>query len=383
MDYEKLHKYTIYKLQQMVNSGKITVEIARCICADFVPESEDGGIRKELLDFCKNRAEKYSNDPKYKNISAWIAWLEKQGEQKPADKVEPKFHEGDWVVRNGETLQISGIDTVLDGTFHYWFTKGTWLSSKNMENAMLWTIQDAKAGDVLFCKGNIKDSNGIKYERLCLFNNLDNAFFTLTKTSNFVEEYDIDVNIDYPDNIVPATKKQKEILFMAMADAGYTFDFEKKALKKIEKKPDNDLPKGEDYGIDGLWHAERILEKTLGEVEGYQSDDGILEHKCAISSIKELKKMKQQNWSEEDENHVKSILSTIECCKAQFPNAQAVIEAYNADIDWLKSLRPQSQWKPDSSMLICLEYAIKHINKDGDKRILSKLLEQLKKLREE
>lgn len=46
-------------------------------------------------------------------------------------------------------------------------------------------------------------------------------------------------------------------------------------------------------------------------------------------------------------------------------------------------LRPQNRWKPDSSMLICLEYAIKHINKDGDKRILSKLLEQLKKLREE
>ena len=46
-------------------------------------DSEDEKIRKELLDFCKNRAENYPNDPKYKNISAWIAWLEKQGEQKP------------------------------------------------------------------------------------------------------------------------------------------------------------------------------------------------------------------------------------------------------------------------------------------------------------
>ena len=47
-------------------------------------DSADERIRKELLDFCKNRAEKYFNDPKYKNISAWIAWLEKQGE-KPAE----------------------------------------------------------------------------------------------------------------------------------------------------------------------------------------------------------------------------------------------------------------------------------------------------------
>ena len=41
-------------------------------------ESEDERVRKELLNYCKNRAEKYPNDPKYKNISAWIAWLEKQ-----------------------------------------------------------------------------------------------------------------------------------------------------------------------------------------------------------------------------------------------------------------------------------------------------------------
>lgn len=45
---------------------------------------------------------------------------------------------------------------------------------------------------------------------------------------------------------------------------------------------------GEDYGIDGLFHAVRILEKTLGKVEGYQSDDGILAHKAAIAAIKFL-----------------------------------------------------------------------------------------------
>jgi hypothetical protein len=55
------------------------------ICDYIFPElkeSEDEKIRKELLDYCKNKAEKYPNDPKYQNISAWIAWLEKQGKQK-------------------------------------------------------------------------------------------------------------------------------------------------------------------------------------------------------------------------------------------------------------------------------------------------------------
>ena len=35
--------------------------------------------------------------------------LEKQSEQKSADKVEPKFHEGDWVVRGDTIAQILDI----------------------------------------------------------------------------------------------------------------------------------------------------------------------------------------------------------------------------------------------------------------------------------
>jgi hypothetical protein len=37
-------------------------------------------------------------------------------------------------------------------------------------------------------------------------------------------------------NVYPATKEQRDTLMKAMADAGYTFDFEKKELKKVEPK---------------------------------------------------------------------------------------------------------------------------------------------------
>ena len=37
-----------------------------------------------------------------------------------------------------------------------------------------------------------------------------------------------------------------------------------------------------------------ILEKTLGEVDGYQSDDGILEHKCAITAVRDLAKKQRK-----------------------------------------------------------------------------------------
>lgn len=73
-------------------------------------------------------------------------------------------------------------------------------------------------------------------------------------------------------------------------------DLEKQGEKKSKK-----LPNGEDYGIDSLYHAARILEKTLGEVDGYQSDDGILEHKCAIEAVNRLYKQKPAECSEEDE----------------------------------------------------------------------------------
>lgn len=76
-------------------------------------ESDDEKIRKEILSFCQNRADNYPNDPKYANIGNWIAWLEKQGEQKSADKVEPKFNIGDTIWKktdHSNRITILSID---------------------------------------------------------------------------------------------------------------------------------------------------------------------------------------------------------------------------------------------------------------------------------
>lgn len=233
--------------------------------------SEDEKIRKEIIDYIKTGT--YHKD--------WLTWLEKQGEQKSIDnltqqeamdiavakcfneqkatdkiealrteyekgradvlaeaaKVEPKLHEGDWIVYEENIYQIHNVSLKkyyeclkTDGTVHTFDFE--YIDSKSH----IWTINDTKKGDILVCKGNVIGSNGITYERICLFNNLNEAFFTLDKFSNSVEEYGIDVNIDYPGNTVPATKEQKEILLMTMKYAGYEFDFEKKEFKKIETK---------------------------------------------------------------------------------------------------------------------------------------------------
>lgn len=81
--------------------------------------------------------------------------------------------------------------------------------------------------------------------------------------------------------------------------------------------------------------------------EAHEFPSSVIANK-SISWIAWLEKKGEQKsaeWSDEDNEHIKSIISTIECSKAQFPNSPAVLEAYNSDLIWLKSLRPQSTWK--------------------------------------
>ena len=50
---------------------------------------------------------------------------------------------------------------------------------------------------------------------------------------------------------------------------------------------------------------------------------------------------------------------------------------------WLKSLRPQTTWKPSKEQIMALRWVLNHIPYDSHKEEISGLLDQLKKLREE
>lgn len=111
----------------------------------------------------------------------------------------------------------------------------------------------------------------------------------------------------------------------------------------VEQMP-KELLKGEDYGIDGLYHAISILEKTLGKVDGYQSDDGILEHKCAISAVKKL--YEQKPWSEEDE---KMLGKCIDAASGYYSP-----EDKQSMKDWLYFLKERYTWKPSEEQMDAL-----------------------------
>ena len=260
-------------------------------------ENEDEGIRKWIK---KELESKYVVGNTVNNVMAdkAFAWLEKQGKPK-AEAITPKFKEGDWIVykddytKEEDVLVVSNPDSkgtslyTTDGHQKYY------LSWESLKKARLWTIEDAKEGDVL-----VTDNKSVFIYAKILYNK-PYAYCGVDKFGVFKDnclEHDWANSVD---NIHPAAKEQCDFLFQKMHEAGYEWDAVKKELKRIEQSPD-ELPNGEAnseesksicYRNDGLYYAIDILETTLGKVEGYQSDDGILEHKCAISAVKQLKQL--------------------------------------------------------------------------------------------
>ncbi len=291
----------------------------------------------------------------------YIKKIEKQGEQKPADKVEPKFHEGDWVVSKlGNVWYIDSFDnknykvTDINGNYNCF-------PIYIQDRLHLWTIQDAKDGDVLINWNNTTfifkaiENETVKFH--VAYNEKWDAIKTpSTKLSHLgLPEHQFEFH--------PATKEQRDTLMKAMTDAGYTFDFKKKELKKVEEEVN-----GEDYGIDGLYHAQRILEKTLGSVEGYQSDDGILDHKAAVTAVKKLYEQKPA-WSEEDEDAIgMAIIALEDMYDEDAPNTTygGYNLPFNKAAERLKSLKdrvqPKQEWKQENTDdLTDFENAMMHI----------------------
>ena len=95
----------------------------------------------------------------------------------------------------------------------------------------LWNIKDAKDGDVL-----AYDNGVVKI--ILLFKEWKNGHIGSANTYAHVFNNKININnwCDCGKMAHPATKEQRDTLMKAMADAGYTFDFEKKELIRLEKQ---------------------------------------------------------------------------------------------------------------------------------------------------
>lgn len=161
-----------------------------------------------------------------------VAKCFEQGEQKPVDKVEPKFKVGDWIINKsfGNVKQIKEFDD----NESVWFTDGTGTFVEFLKGYRPWTIKDAKNGDVLEFGDHGRLVTGI----LSFVNKTTGK----VDVSCLLEGDKFKVGIFYNLDTVkphPATKEQRNILFQKMKEAGYEWNAQKKELKKIEKQSEH------------------------------------------------------------------------------------------------------------------------------------------------
>ena len=146
------------------------------------------------------------------------------------NKVEPKFKVGDWITDwqlTCKVLSITGKSYELhlynDDYCH--FETDVKRIDKHYH---LWTIKDAKDGDVLATDKGVFIYAKVLYNKPYAYCGVDK--FGVFKDNCLKNNWSNSV-----DNIHPATKKQHDFLFQKMREAGYEWDVEKKELKKIKK----------------------------------------------------------------------------------------------------------------------------------------------------
>ena len=262
-------------------------------------ESEDEKVRKTLIHIVKCACDKYGVKYQGKEISEdkLLAWLEKQGEQKTTNNVEPKFKVGDWITDGIDVDKIIGIDLEDED---YLFENDRKSDISLVESiSHLWTIQDARDGDVLATK-----------DIVFIFKHMDKTGLSLCKSyCEVVGNSKLGLGFDFSiSGVHPATKEQRDLLFQKMKEAGYKWDSEKKELKKIEQKPD-------------FCHHEVDFSDCSEEYRKAYYDGW---NNCN-QQHSQLKAEQKPVWSEEDEEMFNTLIVEGDLIQSE--------------IDWLKSLK--------------------------------------------
>jgi len=108
-----------------------------------------------------------------------------------------------------------------------------------------------------------------------------------------------------------------------------------------------------------------------------------------LKSFKNRVQLQQkQEWSEEDEVMLQTTIDTLEdFSKGKLPLSGSGYDIAIAEIEWLKSLKPQSHWKPTDEQMNCFKQAIDlfkmKVNDDLVLRNLNSLYKELEDLYEQ
>ena len=254
--------------------------------------------------------------------------------EKPVDKVEPKFHKGEWIVWQNKLYKVNdngcGYELIDQKGLRTSLEYGTVDKS-----ASKFTIQDAKDGDVLATSNYIYIFNSIDKETETV------AFYCVMKKSDEYFSFG-DYRIhDEILNSVPATKEQCDTLIKAMVKAGCEFDFEKKEFKKIEQKSTDMIESTpHNYITPNKQFFQWIYDRLIYVHNENPNVDYML-------SLKErIENMQKPTWSEEDEKMLDTLIADYEFLSKKYRDQEhdffVEISLAKDDLDmisWFKSLK--------------------------------------------
>ena len=323
----------------------------------------------------------------------YFSWTEKQGEQKvpindfkaknwyvsevdgkihdmtynSADKTEPKFKVGDWIITKDKNVHkdysVCKIVKIENNRYH--LENGDYLDIDTLEqyDYRLWTIEDANDGDVLACGDKVYDCPFIFHN---LTEGLNPRSYCGVNTLHHFQ--DNDENGGFwckSDEVRPATKEQRELLFKKMKEAGYQWNPDKKKLKLLisnggdfesnnsKQKPVNDTVETIVEAVSNTSILDMIedkdaftnpnaFENSLGRLlklfeklpkqdllDGLKFYTNVVEHDGEY--------VKPTEWSEEDEKMINVLLEGFRYHQLFNPTFG---EVPNAEIiAWIKSLK--------------------------------------------
>jgi len=326
-------------------------------------KDENEGIRKEIIQHFQNILKEGADTTTMEDTKRWLAYLEKQKEE--------------------EGYEAIPVESTLE--YKLGFKAGKEFGKQQKQKPIKWT--DLTWKDIVELEGII---NNVHYD-------FSAGIGQESFGKEVLERFRSTKGIEYLDEAEQKywrKDEQKEPLPIPDKFSGLKSLMLQYLQSAANRKDDTEIENDTDlFGrkiLDYVWkYSDEQKEQKPADLPAgfYVTLDGkkyyTKEIHCKGMNVKVVEP-KPAEWSEEDEKHINNILDIIDYWKATMHFVSYQEGTIDADIDWLKSLRPQPKWKPTEEQLNCLAMTLTSEAMDDNVHdVLSKLYADLKKQMEE
>ena len=370
-----------------ISNSECDFETAMRVLVPELAESEDERIRKDLIEFVNQYGDKFYGTISKASAISWLEKqgtsytksdvddafvkgmafakneLEKQGGRKPVQETEttPIFKTGDVIRKKGKDFTFN-VDRIQGGFYHCDHNSGAFFPIEEQND---WEL--VEQNPTIEFK-SAEESLGISSEE---YNKIVNeCIYGESKPVDEVEpKFKVGDIVKHKDNphltyILKGFTDDGEYEFYAIREDGSKGDLCLANVKyQNEWKLVEQNPTWSDEDEDTLTRIMFSFEEKMFPTKQ--------ECEKNIDFLKSLKNRVQpqpkQEWSEEDEYQINTILHGLDLKRELYKKEGNKIEEerYNTQYNWLKSLKPQPHWKPTNEQMEAFGNAIEFL-KDND-----------------